>query len=225
MNRTYPSATILFRWHRIATSKALTLFAFIVLFSLAGIAQTSPANHPRRMKIGVALEGGRAGLAHIGVLLWFEQHHIPIDYLSGNSMGGLVGGLYATGQSPDDIERTVKKMDWPLLLRWRNPVSRSFIPPQRRCTRSPKHSGHWFQKRTGPPFRLECRTSDQSLHRSRNTSLLDVKSFDDLPIPFRCVATDLVSGKGARVLIRPDWSGDAIDHVPAWNLRSYPRWR
>src|SRR5271165_2268136 len=54
-----------------------------------------------RPRIGVALEGGGAlGLAHIGVLQWFEDHHIPIDYLAGTSMGGLVGGLYATGKSP-----------------------------------------------------------------------------------------------------------------------------
>jgi NTE family protein len=49
-----------------------------------------------RPKIGIALEGGGAlGLAHIGVLQWFEDHHIPIDYVAGTSMGGLVGGLYA----------------------------------------------------------------------------------------------------------------------------------
>jgi NTE family protein len=47
-----------------------------------------------RPKIGIALEGGGAlGLAHIGVLQWFEDHHIPIDYVAGTSMGGLVGGL------------------------------------------------------------------------------------------------------------------------------------
>src|SRR5499427_5061383 len=51
-----------------------------------------------RPKIGVVLEGGGAlGLAHIGVLQWFEDHHIPVDYVAGTSMGGLVGGLYAAG--------------------------------------------------------------------------------------------------------------------------------
>jgi NTE family protein len=68
-------------------------------------------------KIGVALEGGGAlGEAHIGVLKWFEEHHIPIDYLAGTSMGGLVGGLYSTGQSADDLEGIVKHANWPLLL-------------------------------------------------------------------------------------------------------------
>src|SRR5271165_6745483 len=61
-----------------------------------------------RPKIGVALEGGGAlGLAHIGVLQWFEDHHIPIDYLAGTSMGGLVGGLYATGKSPQQLRQVV----------------------------------------------------------------------------------------------------------------------
>jgi len=54
--------------------------------------------------IGVALEGGGAlGQAHIGVLKWFEEHHIPIDFLAGTSMGGLVGGLYATGKTADEL--------------------------------------------------------------------------------------------------------------------------
>src|SRR5689334_15440050 len=61
-----------------------------------------------RPKIGIALEGGGAlGLAHIGVLEWFEAHRIPIDYIAGTSMGGLVGGLYATGKSPKELEEIV----------------------------------------------------------------------------------------------------------------------
>src|ERR1700719_2804254 len=59
--------------------------------------ETKPASLARP-KIGVALEGGGAmGLAHIGVLKWFEEHRIPVDYVAGTSMGGLVGGFYAAG--------------------------------------------------------------------------------------------------------------------------------
>ncbi len=61
----------------------------------------APANRP---VIGLALEGGGAlGLAHIGVLQWFEEHHIPVDRLAGTSMGALVGSLYATGHSPAEL--------------------------------------------------------------------------------------------------------------------------
>src|SRR5215475_10021423 len=80
----------------------------------AAQAQPSPA---KRLKIGVALEGGGAlGEAHIGVLKWFEEHHIPIDYLAGTSMGGLVGGLYATGKTADNLRDIVKDANWDLLL-------------------------------------------------------------------------------------------------------------
>ena len=117
------------------------------------------------MTVGVALEGGGAlGLAHIGVLRWFEQHHIPIDYLSGNSMGGLVGGLYATGQSPDQIERTVKGMDWPLLLGGETPFEDLSFRRKEDARAGSKHFGHRLQKRGVSPIRDERGTSDQPPH-------------------------------------------------------------
>src|SRR6202040_620761 len=70
-----------------------------------------------RPKIGVALEGGGAlGLAHIGVLQWFEDHHIPVDYIAGTSMGGLVAGLYASGKSPSELEELVKAQSWNTII-------------------------------------------------------------------------------------------------------------
>src|SRR6266849_1605988 len=82
-------------------------------------AKTPPRSRP---KIGVALEGGGAmGLAHIGVLKWFEEHHIPVDYVAGTSMGGLVGGFYATGMSPDELKTLIDGMDWRKILGDRTP--------------------------------------------------------------------------------------------------------
>src|SRR5438309_3578313 len=83
-------------------------------------AQVPPAK--ARPRIGVALEGGGAlGLAHIGVLQWFEDHHIPIDYVAGTSMGGLVGGFYATGMTPDELKTLIEAMDWRKILGDRTP--------------------------------------------------------------------------------------------------------
>src|ERR1700732_615420 len=74
--------------------------------------QTGPASR-HRPTIGGALEGGGAlGLPHIGVLQWFEDHHIPIDYLAGTSMGGLVGGLYASGKTPQQLHELGKGQNW-----------------------------------------------------------------------------------------------------------------
>ena len=70
-----------------------------------------------RPKIGIALEGGGAlGLAHIGVLQWFEQHHIPVDYIAGTSMGGLVGGAFATGMSADELRTLIVTTDWDVMF-------------------------------------------------------------------------------------------------------------
>src|SRR6476661_8952368 len=90
--------------------KAIMVLA--LLSAQAQIAQT------RRPVIGIALSGGGAlGLAHIGVLRYMEEHHIPVDRIAGTSMGGLLGGLYATGHDSASIEKTVREAQWSELLR------------------------------------------------------------------------------------------------------------
>src|ERR1700754_4449387 len=71
-----------------------------------------------RPKLGVVLEGGGAlGLAHVGVLQWMEEHRIPVSYVAGTSMGGLVGGIYATGRSPAEVRELVKTIPWDDVIR------------------------------------------------------------------------------------------------------------
>jgi NTE family protein len=173
----------------------IVLFAAI-LFSSDAIAQGVQPTPPKRMTVGVALEGGGAlGLAHIGVLRWFEQHHIPIDYLSGNSMGGLVGGLYATGQSPDQIENTVKRMDWPLLLGGVTPYEDLSFRRKEDAREVQSTLAIGFKKGASLPSGMNAGHQISLLIDRETLAYSSVKSFDDLPIPFRCVATDLVSGK------------------------------
>ena len=77
----------------------------LLLPSGTGAQQPSETERP---SIGVALSGGSAlGLAHIGVLRYFEEHHIPVDKIGGTSMGGLIGGLYATGMDSSQISAIV----------------------------------------------------------------------------------------------------------------------
>ena len=97
-------------WRSLISS---TLF-FIFLCPNVTARQT-PA---KREVVGIALSGGGAlGIAHIGVLRYLEEQRIPIDVIAGTSMGGLLGGLYATGHSVDDMERIVRTADWDDLLR------------------------------------------------------------------------------------------------------------
>lgn len=97
--------------------------SFILLTCLLGMFSTShismatdltgiTSNHDRP-KIGVVLAGGGAkGAAHIGVLKKLEEMQIPVDYITGTSMGAFVGGLYATGMSADEIEVLFETVDW-----------------------------------------------------------------------------------------------------------------
>jgi len=148
-----------------------------------------------RPSIGIALSGGAAlGLAHIGVLRYFEEHHIPVDKVGGTSMGGLVGGLYAVGMDSSQIEALARQADWNALLNPSPPFRDQPIVDKQKWNRTFGSMTLRFGKRFALPTGLNPGES-LSLFLSRTTlGYSDVSDFDQLPIPFRCVATDLVSG-------------------------------
>ena len=149
-----------------------------------------------RPKIGVALEGGGAlGLAHIGVLQWFEDHHIPIDYLAGTSMGGLVGGLYATGKSPQELQELVKEQKWDIIIGGQIPYE-DLSYRRKEDLRAIQNSIKLGLKHgLSTPSGLNSGSEITLLIDRETLAYPKLDSFDSLPIPFRCVATDLVSGK------------------------------
>jgi len=154
----------------------------------------TPTNH--RPTIGLVLEGGGAlGLAHVGVLRWFEENHIPIDYLAGTSMGGLVGGLYATGMPAHEIDTFLKGINWNRSLRNELPYSaRSF---RRKEDKRDYPNDLEFGLKHGIVFPSGFNSGHQVGLILDRVALpySNLKTFNDLPTPFRCVATDLVSGK------------------------------
>src|SRR3984957_4444530 len=98
-------------------ARSLLLLSAFALGS-SGFSQESPKpSSATRPKLGLVLEGGGAlGLAHIGVITWMEEHRIPVSYVAGTSMGGLVGGLYATGRSPAEVKELIEGIDWDQVL-------------------------------------------------------------------------------------------------------------
>jgi NTE family protein len=172
--------------------------AFILLLLLwPGVTRAQQDATPRpRPKIGVALEGGGAmGLAHIGVLKWFEEHHIPVDYVAGTSMGGLVGGFYATGMTPDELKTLIDGMDWRKILGDRTLYED--LAFRRKEDQRAYPNSLIFGLRGGLTLPAGLNAGHQiGLIIDRVTLPYDeMSSFDGLPTPFRCVATDLVSRK------------------------------
>src|SRR5436305_14537640 len=95
--------------------RACSLSTIVLILASATFPNSSSAQN--RPRVGLVLEGGGAlGFAHIGVIRWLEEHHIPVDYVAGTSMGGLVGGLYASGQSPAQIAELTDSIDWGSVL-------------------------------------------------------------------------------------------------------------
>ena len=75
------------------------------------------ASGSQRPRIGLVLEGGGAlGLAHVGVIKWLEENRVPVDVIAGTSMGALVGGIYASGESPDQISTLIRSINWSEVL-------------------------------------------------------------------------------------------------------------
>jgi NTE family protein len=149
-----------------------------------------------RPSIGVALEGGGAlGEAHIGVLKWFEEHHIPIDYLAGTSMGGLVGGLYATGKSSDELREIVKRADWNLLLGGETPYQDLSFRRKEDARDIPNSIQVGLKHGATLPPALNSGQQVNLLIDRETLPYSTIQTFDDLPIPFRCVSTEIVSGK------------------------------
>jgi NTE family protein len=146
-------------------------------------------NHP---KIGLVLEGGGAlGLAHIGVIQWLEEHRIPVSYIAGTSMGGLVGGLYATGRNASQVRDVVKGINWDVVIDGEIPFGD--LSYRRKQDSRDYPSRMEFGIRHGLQFPSGFNTGQQvSLILDRiSLPYSQLKSFDDLPIPFACVATDL----------------------------------
>src|SRR5215471_2788826 len=173
-----------------------------IVFAVAGLCmgQDLPqhsravvASHP---KIGLVLEGGSAlGLAHIGVISWLEEHRIPISYIAGTSMGGLVGGMYATGESPVEMHELVDNIHWGEVLRGGTPFR--ILNYRRKEDKRDYPNDLEFGLKHGIRF-------PEGFNAGHEVGLIldrialpysDIKSFDELPIPFACVATDLLSGK------------------------------
>jgi NTE family protein len=164
-------------------------YFFILTFLIA-------AAHTHAQKIGLVLSGGGAkGAAHIGVLKALEENQIPIDYIVGTSMGGIVGGCYAAGMSPTDIEQMFLSEDF---LIWVNGL------PEKRV------NYHYAKDEEGPYFLKLNLSLDSTLTFQFNTSLANDVSlnfalahtmaqanaiskgnFDSLFVPLRIVASEV----------------------------------
>lgn len=149
-----------------------------------------------RPSVGLVLSGGGArGAAHIGVLRVLEELEIPIDCITGTSMGAVVGGFYAAGWSPDDIERELLAIDWTELFRGEAPRRNLSFRRKEDDLRYIDFEAGLRNGRIALPHGAAASAVLDFLLRSKTLSVAGIHDFDQLSIPFRALAADLATGE------------------------------
>jgi NTE family protein len=170
---------------------------FITAILLTSVALQALAAEEQRPRVGLVLSGGGArGAAHVGVLKVIDELRIPVDAIAGTSMGAVVGGLYASGMTAEEIERLIRSLNWQDAFRDR--------PPREELGYRRKQDDRNFLVRYAmgvtsegfvlPRGLIQGQKLEQIL-RKATVRAAGIRSFDDLAIPFRAVATDLESGE------------------------------
>ncbi|MDR0763423.1 MAG: patatin-like phospholipase family protein [Bacteroidales bacterium] len=167
----------------------------IVKVKIKAIA-TDTAATATRPKIGVVLSGGGAkGVAHIGILRKIEDLGIPIDYIVGTSMGSIVGGLYAYGYNAAQLDTIFRSADWMAVLSDKYDRRYTYL------TEKNTDDKYMFSLQFGKKIKQIMPISFirgqhiENLFYTLTSDSYKYKSFDDFPIPFRCVGTELTTGK------------------------------
>lgn len=172
----------------------MRLLIFTKLFFFLAALQMVHAQQPSRPKIGLTLSGGGAkGLAHIGILKAIDSAGLKVDYITGTSMGSVVGSLYAIGYSGKDIEAIARKLDWRLLLTNQTTMRSLSMEEKEEYSKYAIELPYSKGKFSLPTGALEA----QELWIKLSELYFPVhhnKQFDQFPIPFKCIATDISNG-------------------------------
>ena len=149
----------------------------------------------RRPTVGVAFGGGSArGIAHVGVIRWLEEHRIPIDVAAGTSMGGLVGGAFASGMDARELETFIESLDWDQLF-GASPFAYKNIRRKADARAYPSRLEFGLKGGIVPPVALNSGEDVELLLGRITAPYFDLADFDELPTPFRTVAVDLLSAQ------------------------------
>ncbi|MBL7736111.1 MAG: patatin-like phospholipase family protein [Chitinophagaceae bacterium] len=168
----------------------ITIPFFLLLFHL------SFAQHaPQRPRIGLALSGGGAkGLAHIGILKALDSAGLKIDYITGTSMGAVIGALYAIGYSAGDIEKLARKIDWDVMLSNQSSL-RGFVMEEKdeygRYAVELPWVNHKFRIPAGVLEGEELWLKFAELFYP----VYNVKDFNQFNIPFKCISADIATAE------------------------------
>ena len=171
------------------------IFSTLVL-SIGILLPFSLHSQEQRKKVGVVLSGGGAkGMAHIKALKVIEEAGIPIDYIAGTSMGAIVGGLYAIGYTTEQLDSMVRKQDWTFLLSDRIKRSAMSLTDRERSEKYTVSIPFTKTPKDAAAGGLMKGQNLANLFSDLTVGYHDSIDFNKLPIPFACVAANVVNGE------------------------------
>ncbi|MEA3317156.1 MAG: patatin-like phospholipase family protein, partial [Bacteroidota bacterium] len=171
----------------------LLILSFIIIFNFSLLAQDNDSL--RKPKIGLVLSGGGAkGIAHVGVLKVLEEAGIKPDYITGTSMGSIVGGLYSLGYSAKELSEINSNANWSKLLSDNILLNKIVIEEKYESKRYVFNFPIRNYEFKLPSGLIEGQQL-QKFFANYTWGFPVQESFDSLPIPFRCMSVDLISGE------------------------------
>ena len=175
----------------VLSSKSLVLLILLSFAFCQNVKAQSSDSILIRPRVGVVLSGGGAkGFAHIGALKVIEEAGLPIDYIAGTSMGSIIGGLYAMGYDLETMTQLTKEQNWDAVMS--DAIPRKYLPVDDKILN--RHYLVTF------PFRNRKIQMKSSIYDGEMINLLlarltspayKIRNYNELPIPFLCVATDI----------------------------------
>jgi len=158
---------------------------------------TPPTDVPHnRPVIGLAMGGGGAvAMSEIGALQWFEEHHIPVDVIAGTSMGSILAALYSTGKTPEEMQHIMTEESVTSVFRIQSDYTSRDFRRREDSREVPNAIGIGLKHGAGFRNALFTATGLNEVLDREFLSYNDQTDFNDLPIPFRCQATDLNDAK------------------------------
>lgn len=163
------------------------------LAQVAAVQHADSTDKPARKKVALVLSGGGAkGTAHVGALKVLERAGIPIDIITGTSMGSIVGGIYACGHGADELDSIVKSQNWAFVLSDREDQRRQSLREREKQNTYVISKSLTFGKTSQPTGGIIQGRNISMLFDALTAPYHDSIDFNRLPIPFACVATDVV---------------------------------
>jgi NTE family protein len=173
--------------------KKIILMLLAVMIMVTVSAQTDSTT-AKRKRVAVVLSGGGAkGMAHIGVLKVLEKAGIPVDIVTGTSMGSIIGGLYAIGYNANSLDSMVRVQDWSYVITDKEDLRRQSLGDRKKQNTYLISTGMTIGKRDMNAGGIIKGKNLAELFQQLCVGFTDSLDFSrDLPIPFACVATDII---------------------------------